>query len=62
MFGRIKKGERVIGLRAVYAQGRFFRIGPPLIRGAYKGKIRGWHMVATRRGRLYLCDDVKKED
>ena len=61
MFGRIKKGENVIGLRAVRAQGRFFRRGPPLVRGSYLGKIRGWHMVDTGR-HVWLCSDVKKED
>jgi len=61
MFGKIKKGERVIGLKAVYVKGKVFLHGPPLVKGFYAGKIREWHMVRTIRGRIYLCSDVTKE-
>jgi len=49
MLGRIKKGESVIGLRAISAGGWIFRRGPAIVRGSYIGKI-------------YLCSDIKKED
>jgi hypothetical protein len=61
MFGRIKKGERVIGMKAVYVKGRVFRRGPPLVRGFYLGKMREWHMVRTIRNKIYLCSDVTKD-
>lgn len=62
MSGRIKKGERVIGMRAVRVNDCTFYKGPPLVRGYYAGKMRDWHMVRTRRGKTYLCSDIKKED
>ena len=61
MLGRIKKGEHVIGMKAVYVKGRVFRRGPPLVKGFYLGKMREWHMVRTSRGKIYLCSDVTKE-
>ena len=60
MFGRVKKGESVIGMRAVCVKGRFFRRGPPVVRGFYLGKIHDLHMVDTHR-KIYLCSDVRKE-
>jgi hypothetical protein len=62
MLGRTKKGDYVIGLRAIGIGGRVFRMGPPLVRGSYMGKMRDRYMVRTRRGRIYLCSDIKKED
>jgi len=62
MLGQIKKGESVIGMRAVQIRGRAFNRGPVLVRGSYAGKMRDWHMVQTRRGKIYLCSDVKKAD
>lgn len=62
MFGRIKKGEIVIGLLAISIRGRIFRRGPALIRGSYIGKMRDRYMVQTRRGKIYLCSDIKKAD
>ena len=62
MFGRIKKGETVIGLCAISIRGRIFHRGPALVRGSYIGKMRDRYMVRTRRGRIYLCSDIKKED
>jgi hypothetical protein len=60
MLGRIKKGEYVVGLRAISAGGWIFRRGPAIVRGAYIGKMRDCHMVQTRRGKIYLCSDIKK--
>jgi len=51
MLGRIKKGESVIGMRAVSIRGRAFNKGPVLVRGYYVGKMRDWYMVRTRRGK-----------
>jgi hypothetical protein len=62
MLGRIKKGESVIGMRAVSVRGRTFNRGPFLVRGIYLGKMRDWHMVQTRRRKIYLCSDIKKAD
>lgn len=62
MFGRIKKGDTVIGLLAISIRGRIFRRGPSLVRGIYIGKMRDRHMVQTRRGKIYLCSDIKKAD
>ncbi len=62
MLGRIKKGESVIGMRAVHMRGRSFNRGPVLVRGSCAGKMRDWHMVETRRGKIYLCSDVRKEE
>ena len=62
MLGRIKKGTSVIGLRAVRVSGRTFFKGPPVVRGTYAGKMRDWHMVETRRGRIYLCSDIEKAE
>ena len=42
MLGRIKKGERVIGMRAVRVKDWTFYKGPPLVRGYYAGKMRDW--------------------
>lgn len=62
MLGRIKNGEAVIGLRAISVGGWIFRRGPPLVRGSYIGKMRGRYMVRTRRGKTYLCTDIKKDE
>jgi len=62
MFGRIKKGEIVIGLCAISIRGRIFRRGPALVRGSYIGKMRDRYMVQTGRGKIYLCSDIKKAD
>lgn len=62
MFGRIKKGEIVIGLCAISIRGRIFRRGPALVRGSYIGKMRDHYMVQTRRGKIYLCSDIRKAD
>lgn len=62
MFGRVKKGEIVIGLSAISIRGRIFRRGPALVRGTYIGKMRDRYMVRTRRGKIYLCSDIKRED
>ena len=52
MLGRIKKGEGVIGMRAIRVKAWTFFKGPPIVRGIYVGKIRDWHMVQTRRGKM----------
>ena len=62
MLGRIKKGESVIGMRAVRVKDWTFFKGPPIVRGSYAGKMRDWYMVQTRRGKIYLCSDTKKAD
>jgi hypothetical protein len=62
MLGRIKKGEYVIGMRAVSIKGKNFSRGPVIVTGSYAGEMREWHMVRTRRGKIYLCSDVKKGD
>ena len=62
MFGRIKKGEIVIGLCAISIRGRVFRRGLALVRGSYIGKMRDRYMVRTRRGKIHLCSDSKKEE
>jgi hypothetical protein len=62
MLGRIKKGENVIGMRAVRVKDWTFFKGPPIVRGSYVGKMRDWYMVQTRRGKIYLCSDIKKAD
>ena len=62
MFGRINKGESVIGMRAVSVRGELYHRGPLIVRGSYAGKMRDWYMVRTRRGKIYLCSDVRKED
>jgi hypothetical protein len=61
MFGRVKKGEGVLGMRAVYINGKVFKRGPAIVRGSYAGKMRQWHMVRTSRGKVYLCSDIEKE-
>ena len=62
MLGRIKKGDTVIGIRAVQIRGQVFNRGPVIVRGRYAGKMRDWHMVHTGRGKIYLCSDVTKAD
>ena len=62
MLGRIKRGDGVIGMRAISIGGKSFRRGPALVRGTYAGKMRDWHMVQTARGKIYLCTDVRKEN
>ena len=62
MFRRIKKGDYVIGLRAIGAGGWVFRRGSAVVRGIYIGRMRGWYMVQTRRGRVWLCSDISKHD
>jgi len=62
MFGRIKKGESVIGLCAISIGGRIFRRGPALVRGSYIGKMRDRYMVRTRKGKVYLYSDIRKGD
>jgi hypothetical protein len=60
MLGRIKKGEYVVGLRAISVGDWIFRRGPAIVRGTYIGKMRDCYMVQTRRGKIYLCSDIKK--
>lgn len=60
MLGRIRKGDSVIGLRAITVGEWVFRRGPAVVRGSYLGKMRDCHMVQTRRGKIYLCSDIKK--
>ena len=60
MLGRIKKGEYVIGLRAVGIRNWVFRRGPAIVKGIYIGKMRDRYMVQTRRGRVWLCSDIRK--
>jgi hypothetical protein len=60
MFGRIRKGEYVVGLRAIGVGEWTFRRGPAIVRGIYKGKMRDSYMVQTRRGKIWLCSDIKK--
>jgi hypothetical protein len=60
MLGRIKKGEYVIGLRAIGIGGRRFRVGRPLVKGNYIGKMRELYMAETRRGTVWLCSEIKK--
>ena len=62
MLGRMKKGEYVVGLRAIGAgEWRFsFRRGPAVVKGIYIGKMRDRYMVETRRGKVWLCSDIKK--
>ena len=62
MLGRIKEGEYVIGLRAIgVGEWRFrFRRGPAVVRENYIGKMRDCYMVQTRRGKGWLCSDIKK--
>ena len=60
MLGRIKKGDYVIGLRAIGIGGRVFRMGPPLVKGIYIGKMRDCYMVQTRTRRVWLCSEIKK--
>ena len=62
MLGRIRKGESVVGMRAVQIRGGSFNRGPVLVKGHYAGKMRDWHMVQTGRGKIYLCSDVRKAD
>ena len=62
MLGQIKKGEYVVGLRAIgVGEWRFnFRRGPAIVKGNYIGKMRDRYMVETRRGKVRLCSDIKK--
>jgi len=60
MLGRMKKGEYVVGLRAVGVGEWTFRRGPAIVRGTYIGKMRDCYMVQTRRGKVWLCSDIKK--
>jgi len=60
MLGRTKKGEYVVGLRAIGVGGWVFRRGPAIVRGAYIGKLRDSYMVQTRRGKIWLCSEIKK--
>jgi hypothetical protein len=60
MLGRIKKGEYVIGLRAIGTKDWVFRRGPALVKGLYIGKMRDCCMVETRTGRVWLCSEIKK--
>jgi hypothetical protein len=62
MLGRIKKGDGVVGMRAVSIRGKTFFKGSVLVRAICAGKMRDWHMVRTARGKIHLCSDVKKED
>jgi hypothetical protein len=39
---------------------RAFRRGPAIVRGVYVGKMRDSYMVQTRRGKIWLCSDIKK--
>lgn len=61
MFRQIKKGESVVGMRAIHVKGKAYYRGPPVVRGFYLGKIRNLHMVSTRR-KIYLCTDVQQEE
>lgn len=60
MLGRLKKGEYVVGLRAIGVGGWVFRRGPAMVKGRYIGKMRECYMVQTRRGKVWLCSDIKK--
>jgi hypothetical protein len=62
VLGRIKKGEYVVGLRAIgVGEWRFsFRRGPAIVKGIYIGKMRDCYMVETRRGKVWLCSEIKK--
>ena len=63
MLGRIKKGEYVVGLRAIGVGAEWrFRRGPALVKGIYIGKMRDRYMVQTRTGRIWLCSDIRKLD
>jgi hypothetical protein len=60
MLGRINKGEYVVGLRAIGVNGWVFRRGPAVVKGSYIGKMRDCYMVQTRKGKVWLCSDIKK--
>lgn len=62
MLGGPKKGEYVVGLRAIgVGEWRFnFRRGPAIVKGTYIGKMRDRYMVETRRGKVWLCSEIKK--
>ena len=60
MLGRIKRGEYVVWLRAIGVGEWRFRRGPAIVRGRYVGKMRDLHMVETRRGKIWLCSEIKK--
>ena len=60
MRGRIKKGEYVIGLRAVGVGDWVFRRGTAVVKRWYIGKMRDCYMVLTRRRKVWLCSDIKK--
>jgi len=60
MFGRPKKGEYVVGLRAIGVGELRFRRGPAVVKGSYIGKMRDSYMVQTRKGKVWLCSDIKK--
>jgi len=60
MLGRIKKGEYVVGLRAIGVGGRVFRRGPGMVKGRYIGKMRECYMVQTSKGKVWLCSDIRR--
>jgi len=60
MLGRIKKGKYVAGLRAIGVGEWRFRRGPAIVKGDYIGKMRDSHMVQMRRGKIWLCCEIKK--
>ena len=45
---------------AIMVRGRAFYTGPPVVRGMYAEKMPNWHMVKTRRARIYLCSNIEK--
>jgi len=56
----MKKDEYVVGLRAIGVGEWRFRRGPAIVRGRYIGKMRALYMVETRRGKIWLCSEIKK--
>ena len=54
MLGLIRKGEYVVGLRAIGVGELRFRRGPAIVKGTYVGKMRDCYMVQTRRGKIWL--------
>ena len=50
----------MVGLRAIGVGGWVFRRGPAIVKGSYIGKMRDRYMVQTRRGKVWLCSDIKK--
>jgi len=60
MLGLIRKGEYVVGLRTIGVGELRFRRGPAIVKGTYVGKMRDCYMVQTRRGKIWLCSEIKK--